>query len=265
MQIHFLGTTGYHPNAQRHTMCVMIPTLGIVFDAGTGFFRVRDHLQTPELNILLSHAHLDHVIGLSFLFDVLYQKNTTAHLYAAADKLTGLAEHLFHPTLFPLRPPYQEHALSSLAPANRAGDSPELTPAAGGELTLACGTQVRWFPLEHPGGAVGFRLRLPDGQAIAYVTDTTASSTASYRAEIQDVDLLIHECYFDDGAEDHARLTGHSCLSPVLELVRDCRPKRTALVHLNPLSEWAPQPDKVQRLAAGLSVCIPADGEILTL
>jgi len=265
MQIHFLGTTGYHPSAQRHTMCVMIPALGIVLDAGSGFFRVREHLRTSELNILLSHAHLDHVIGLSFLFDVLYQNNATAHVYAAADKLAGLAEHLFHPTLFPLRPPYQEHPLHASVPAAATAAQPSSKSAAGGELTLACGTHVRWFPLEHPGGAIGFRLSLPNGQSLAYVTDTTASPLASYRAEIQDVDLLIHECYFDDGAEDHARLTGHSCLSPVLELVRDCRPKRTALVHLNPLLEWAPQPDKVHRLAAGLSVCIPSDGEILTL
>lgn len=279
MQIHFLGTTGYHPNAQRQTMCVMIPALGIVFDAGTGFFRVREHVQTRELNILLSHAHLDHVIGLSFLFDVLYQKTAKAHVYAMPDKLTGLAEHLFHPTLFPLRPPYQEHPLG-LLDAGSATSVPERSMAAaavnvesvapgatvvGGEFTLNCGTHVRWFPVEHPGGAIGFRLRLPSGHSVAYVTDTTASATASYRSEIDGVDLLIHECYFDDGAEDHARLTGHSCLTPVLDLVRDCQPKLTALVHLNPLTEWAPAADKVQRLAAGLRVCIPHDGDVLTL
>jgi ribonuclease BN (tRNA processing enzyme) len=279
MQIHFLGTTGYHPNAQRQTMCVMIPALGIVFDAGTGFFRVREHLQTRDLNILLSHAHLDHVIGLSFLFDVLYQKDATAHVYALPDKLTGLADHLFHPTLFPVRPPYREHALG-LLDGGAASPDPQRSIAAatantesavrsasavGGEFILSCGTHVRWFPVEHPGGAIGFRLRLPSGHSVAYVTDTTASTMASYRSEIEGVDLLIHECYFDDGAEDHARLTGHSCLTPVLDLVRDCRPKRTALVHLNPLTEWAPPLDKVRRLAAGLSVSVPADGDILTL
>jgi len=256
MEVHFLGTTGYHPNSQRHTMCVMLPELGLVLDAGTGFFRVREHLVTRDLNILLSHTHLDHVVGLSFLFDVPLQEDSTAHVYATKEKLVGIESHLFHPTLFPVRPPFTGHGLIP---------DPNEADAGGGRFELGCGTRVRWFPVDHPGGAIGFRLRLPNGRVLAYITDTTASADAAYRSEIQDVDLLIHECYFDDGAEEHARLTGHSCLTPVLDLVRDCRPGRTALVHLNPVSERGPQAEKVARLARGMSVCIPDDGTVLTV
>ena len=48
-----LGTGGYYPNERRHTTCVMLPEIGVVFDAGTSFFRVPDLLQTDEVHILL--------------------------------------------------------------------------------------------------------------------------------------------------------------------------------------------------------------------
>lgn len=259
MKVHFLGTTGYHPNDQRHTMCVMIPELGIVFDAGTGFFRARDLIATQELNILLSHAHLDHVIGLSFLFDVLYGKDTQANLYASSEKLDAIEKHFFHPALFPVRPPFTAQAIEQVSvptPAN---------PQTGGEFTVSGNVSVRWFPVEHPGGALGFRVTLPDGKSVAYVTDTTAEPGAAYLSEIEDVDLLIHECYFDDGAEAHAKLTGHSCLSPVMDVARQSRARQTVLVHLNPLQEWAPREDKIHRLAGDLKITVPADQWVLDI
>ena len=53
---------------------MMIPELGLIFDAGTGMFRVRDLIQTKTLDIFMSHVHLDHSVGLTFLYDVLHQK-----------------------------------------------------------------------------------------------------------------------------------------------------------------------------------------------
>ncbi len=258
MEIHFLGTTGYHPNEQRDTMCIMIPELGIVFDAGTGFFRTRDLLVTDQLHVFLSHAHLDHVVGLTFLFDTLHQKQATVHVHGLADKLEAIEQHLFHPTLFPVRPPFQTHTLSGTAELGTIHPIEGLT-------NLVPGTRIEWFPLVHPGGAVGFRLTLPSGRRLAYVTDTTAALDAPYLEAIRGVELLIHECYFDDGAEAQAQLTGHSCLSPVLDLARQAEVHSLALVHLNPLTLWAPSPDRVSELAHGLDVIIPSDGTILSL
>lgn len=65
MKLVLLGTTGYHPNRRRHTACMFLPEVGVVLDAGTGMFRVRDHLATSHLDIFLTHAHLDHVVGLT--------------------------------------------------------------------------------------------------------------------------------------------------------------------------------------------------------
>ena len=73
LRLHCLGTAGYHPNATRHTSCYFLPESGIVLDAGSGIFALPPLVETSSLDILLSHAHLDHTLGLTFLLDVLFQ------------------------------------------------------------------------------------------------------------------------------------------------------------------------------------------------
>lgn len=216
MKLLCLGTTGYHPNELRQTACFMLPEIGVVLDAGTGMFRVRDHLVTPELSIFISHAHVDHVMGLTFLIDVLKDRPVQrATVFGEAEKLAAVRQHLFNELLFPVDPP------CDFCPLTDSVALPE-----GGRLT--------WFPLVHPGGAIGFRLDWP-GRSMAYVTDTIADPTAEYVEHIRGVDLLIHESYFSDNLTDLANLTGHSHITPVAEIARAAEVERLVLVHLNPL------------------------------
>lgn len=251
MDVHFLGTTGYHPNDQRHTMSIFIPEFGIAMDAGTGFYRVRELLETENLHIFLSHAHLDHIVGLTFLYDVLYQKEVDVQAIAMEGKLDVIEKHLFQEEIFPVAPPYMGVPL-------------------GEEVTgLPEGVEWKSFPVKHPGGAVGYRFELPGQKSIAYVTDTTATLDADYLQHIQDADLLIHECYFRDGLEDRAELTGHSCLTPVLEVAVKSNAKRLALIHLNPIPEGAPTDQEIQDalkvLGSDLEVIVPADRSVITV
>jgi ribonuclease BN (tRNA processing enzyme) len=195
----------------------MLPEAGVVLDAGTGFYRVRENLATRQLDILLSHAHLDHVAGLTFLLDVLLDKpveRVTVHGDAA--KLAAIERHLFSQELFPVPPSY-------------------VTRPLGPPLVLDCGARVTHFLLVHPGGSVGYRLDWPD-RSLAYVTDTTAAGEHSpYLDQVRGVDLLVHECNFRDGQEEFAQKTGHSCISPVARLAAAAGVKRLLLVHFNPL------------------------------
>src|SRR5947207_3968438 len=102
MKLLLLGTSGYHPSEQRQTACLMLPEAGIVLDAGTGFFRVRQHLATATLDILLSHTHLDHVAGLTFLLSTRFQKKLDRIcVHGTAEKLAACREHLLNENLFP--------------------------------------------------------------------------------------------------------------------------------------------------------------------
>jgi ribonuclease Z len=221
MKLVLLGTTGYHPNDQRQTACFMLPELGIVLDAGTAMYRVRDLLVTPQLDIFLTHAHLDHIVGLTFLFDVIYGKEVKrVTVHGTAEKLAAIREHLFAEPIFPVQPPCEFRPLS-------------------GEMPLAGGGRLRYFPLVHPGGTVGYRLDWP-GHSMAYVTDTVARPDADYIQHIRGVDLLIHECYFPDSLREMAEKTGHSWTTPVAESARAAGVGRLILVHVNPI---APEED----------------------
>ena len=216
MKLLLLGTTGYHPNDRRHTACMMLPELGVVLDAGSAMFRVREHLATDTLDVFLTHAHLDHISGLTYMFDVLNgreMERVTVHGEQA--KLDAVRTHLFSEHLFPVEPPFEMQPIKPISPL-----------PADGKLT--------YFPLEHPGGSIGFRLDWPD-RSLAYVTDTVASKNADYVDLIRGVDLLIHECYFGDDMPEQAQLTGHSCLTPVVEVAAAAEVGRLVLVHINPL------------------------------
>jgi ribonuclease BN (tRNA processing enzyme) len=219
MQILFLGTAGYHPNEKRQTTCLMLPEAGIVLDAGTGLFRIRNHLQTSALDIFLSHAHLDHVFGLTVLLDALYEKNierVTVHGDAA--KLEAIEQHLFARDIFPVDPPFASRPIEQ-------------------GLRLDCGAVVTHFPLAHRGGSLGYRFDWPD-RSLAFVTDTTAAGEESpYLQFLRGVSLLVHECNFRDGEEVWAERTGHSCTSPVARLAAAAGAKQLILMHFNPLDE----------------------------
>jgi len=223
MKLVFLGTGGYHPSDIRQTACLMLPEVGVILDAGTAMYRAKRFLRGDELDIFLTHAHLDHVIGLTYLIDVLADrtmKRVTAH--AEPEKIDAIRAHLFAEDLFPVAPLCEFAALAREAPLS-----------GGGRLTH--------FRVEHPGGAVGFRLDWP-GHSMAYVTDTTAAANAPYLNAIRDVDLLVHECYFPDGASELAKLTGHSTTSEVASLAKNAGVGKLVLVHVDPSKEAKADP-----------------------
>ncbi|MEX1096109.1 MAG: MBL fold metallo-hydrolase [Planctomycetales bacterium] len=213
MRLVFLGTAGFHPNERRHTAGVFLPELGLLFDAGTGSFRIPNRLATDELDVFLSHAHLDHAVGLTYLLAPLGNGAlSSVRIHGTAEALDAVRDALLDPRLFPVRPDFDYRPLPD-----------RLAVAGGGTLTHR--------PLAHPGGSTGYRIDWP-GRSLAYVTDTTAEP--AHAEFLRGVDVLIHECYFPDGREEWAKKTGHSCTTPVAELARAAGAGRLVLTHIDP-------------------------------
>jgi ribonuclease BN (tRNA processing enzyme) len=224
MKLVLLGTGGYFPTTRRHTACIMLPELGVVLDAGSGMCRIGKYLQTSRLDIFLTHAHLDHIAGLTYLINLVPQdvlRRATVH--GEASKLAAVRDHLFAEPIFPVAPPFRFQPLETHC------DLPE-----HGKLMT--------FPLKHPGGSLGFRLDWP-GHSLAYVTDTTADADADYVQKIRGVDLLLHEAYFANDTNDLPAITGHSSLMAVAAVAAAAGVGRLVLVHLDPQNEAASELD----------------------
>ncbi|MCY2968388.1 MAG: MBL fold metallo-hydrolase [Planctomycetota bacterium] len=213
--VQFLGTGGYHPNDRRHTQCVLLPEVGLAFDCGTSAYRLPKYRQRDELTVVLSHAHLDHVVGLTFLLvPLIKQQFTRIRVLAAEEHLEAVERHLFAEPLFPVMPAFEFSRLPKF-----------LNVDGGGVLTHT--------RLSHPGGSVGYRIDWPD-RSLAYITDTTAGDGLDYCEFIRGVDLLVHECNFPDRMAQYAKPTGHSHTTPVVELAKRAGVGRLCLTHIDP-------------------------------
>lgn len=218
MRLHCLGTVGYHPNDSRHTSCYYLPEPGILLDGGTGAYRLANLIETDSLDVLLSHAHLDHTFGLTFLLDVLFQRPVKKlRIWAESEKIEAVSKHLFHELIFP-------------APLNAEWI------AIDDQKEFEIGeTKITWRPQDHPGGSVAYRLDFSNGQRLVYATDTTGDLSDEHAEWSKDADLLMHECYFRDSAEEWALKTGHSWTSRVAEVASRSKPAKLLLTHINPL------------------------------
>lgn len=211
-----------------------------MLDAGSGVFRLDKLVQHEEISVLLSHAHLDHVFGLTFFLDlVAITPLRRIHVYAEREKIAAITQHLFSELLFPVLPPITWHALEDLGQTFSIGT-----------------TRCSWFPLTHPGGSVGYRIEFP-GTSLAYVTDTVCQSDSAYWKAIQGVDWLLHECNFSDDWIELAIKTGHSWTSSVLKNTANAGIDRLILTHINPVADEA-DPLKLTAALAQLPNLTPA-------
>lgn len=211
----FLGTGGYHPNDRRETTGLLFPELGLLFDCGTCAYRLQEYVETDELTIILTHAHWDHIIGLTYLLVPMFKQEwKKVRLIAHQPTLEAVKSLLFAEPTFPVWPGFE---MQTLHPNE--------------ELEFGTYT-VKTMPLvSHPGESTGLRLNTPDG-SLAFITDTWCDG--SYSEFIQGADLLIHECHFDDDNAELAKQTGHSHTTPVAKLAKECGIERLILTHIDP-------------------------------
>jgi len=242
MRVTFHGVRGSVPTPGPTTVryggnsvCVEV-RLGdgglIVLDGGTGIRElgkrlVRDDHRAP-IHLLITHGHWDHIIGLPF-FGPLYRREAEIVLHpmnaVARQRLRNPV--LFDEVHFPVK-------FTDL-PARIERDDSE-----GPELRIGS-ARITHIELNHPGGAVGFRIDDDDGSSLCYLTDnelhppgpvvTTPAQLARFAAG---TGLLIHDAQYLAG-DMPARLGwGHSVVDQVLELGRDAEARVVALHHHDP-------------------------------
>ena len=179
----------------------------LVFDGGSGIRELGRSLENAgpvEADVFLTHFHLDHILGLPF-FKPAYGPDNRVHLHAAqldsSLSLKTILARMMSPPLFPV--PIDMYR----------ADVDFRDFVAGDRLVPHPGLVVETRPLDHPGGACGYRVTW-QGRSFAYVTDTEHPRDGSLDPNVQSLmagaDVAIYDATFTDDEYEVYRGWGHS-------------------------------------------------------
>jgi cAMP phosphodiesterase len=209
MRLEVLGADG--SKLQGSSLCSVLLGDSVLLDAGSASNLPRDR-QIPVEMVLLTHAHLDHIMELGFILDATVAlRNAPLVVAGSAACLDMVREHYLNNLVWP--------DFSGI----RTSTGPALIyrPLPDREWLTLPGDLEAWMePVCHGAGARGFLFRTGTGSAV-YTGDTGPTETIWERAsELKDLRMVIAEVSFPDSLEDMALRSNH--LSPGL-LERELR------------------------------------------
>ncbi|MEX2395363.1 MAG: MBL fold metallo-hydrolase [Actinomycetota bacterium] len=213
----------------------------IILDAGTGIRALGRSLSTGEdvkqINLFLSHLHLDHVEGLGF-FSALWDPDIELHVWGPPSPLRSLHDRLatlMSPPLFPVhladvpcRPIYHD------------------TPAEG---TVTIGSaKVTVQDVTHRGSTVGYRIE-EHGRTFAYIPDHEPAlglnldqldleredpGWISGYGIAHDADVLFHDSQYTEEEYPSHHAWGHSSVAHTVTFGLITKVKELVLFHHDP-------------------------------
>ena len=281
-----------------NTLCIEVNFAGcgrtLIIDAGSGIRRLGDDLlsrpgrpHSLSVDILLSHTHLDHILGLPF-FQPLYRRDTRVSLYGPAispeDRLEQVIGGQMSYRYFPVRQ-------VELAAEIKYIDLRE------GAIDLGDGISLAAAYLNHPLLCMGYRIEF--GRRVlctafdtepfhnVFITDPAdprydemmaqegeqAAQTAALRMNrfLREADLLIHDGQFTEQEYRAGRIGwGHSSIEHAVSLAESSGCRRLVLVHHDPTRTDSELDGLAERYGglrtdSGLEVCFAHEGLSITL
>lgn len=200
-----------------------------VVDAGSGIVPLGQAIASagpPEIDVVLSHLHLDHVGGLPF-FKPALMPDRTIRIHCGnlrGETAEEALARLFSPPLFPI-------SLSQLP-----GRIEYHGFKSGDELAFPDGASVTTLPLNHPGGATGYRFE-HGGRAVCYVSDIEHSDPwppPDLKAFVTGADLVIYDGMFSETEYIRCQGWGHSTWQKGIDLCEAAGVEGLAIFHLHP-------------------------------
>ncbi len=215
-----LGGGGWFPAFGRHTACALLlgGEAALMIDAGTGVGRLIERPELLEgveqLDIILTHFHLDHIAGLAYLPAVETCSQTTVwgpgeSLYGV--KTEALLDRVSHEPFHPVPLGGLRIAIRDL----RLGEQ----EVAG--LRVATRRQDR-----HSAPTLGLRFE----DRLAWITDTAFDpDSASFAAGVE---LLAHESWFTADIPRNPEI--HSSAVQAAEVAEQADAEQLLLIHMPP-------------------------------
>lgn len=247
-----LGTAGWFPTHGKQTACYLVEMAGcrLLLDAGTGLARLGEGRTgaasdgepsgttgpLPEgsrLHVFLTHYHLDHVVGLTYLPAL--APGATVHLHGPSPRITGIGLHEALERLFGM--PLFSTPVDRLPLTLTLHELDEGVHRIDG---IPWPVVVERQP--HPGGSVRYRF----GDALAYVSDAAADMPreAAFAAGVR---VLLREAWGEREAHPPETWESHADVDAAASIARQAGVGALYLIHLHPLLDRDGSSRLVQR------------------
>ncbi len=248
MKLTFGGVRGTNPVAQPdfmkyggETTSFLVEGQGgeqVLIDAGTGVRELGRLLQASKaprrVLMLMTHYHLDHVVGLPSL-GLIYSPDWALEIAAPAHEDVVVAETMSRVMDKPFWPLQVEDLKSRLR-----FTALEQAPAAP---MVYGGLELRWCSLHHPGGCTAYRLDEPaSGQALVIATDVEwGLATEGERQDLlrlcrlpTPARLLVMDAQYTPDEVAQFKGWGHSTWEQAAFVAREGGAARLLLTHHDP-------------------------------
>lgn len=211
MKLHFLGTNGWYDTKQGNTLSVLLDTdrAYVVFDAGGGFYKLDEYInENKPVILLLSHFHLDHIIGLHTLNKFDFPQGIRVFGPKGIKKVFDII----------INTPYSK-------PVNQLNTKIIIKEFSN---SLSLPVDIKYRKLLHTTVCYGYRV-FCEGKKVVFCTDTGPCSNLNLLA--QNADILIAESSLAPGQIDN----NWPHLNPEQAglIARDAKVKKLVLVHFD--------------------------------
>lgn len=222
MNIEILGCSGGIGQGLKTTTFLVDENL--VLDAGTGIELLTMDQMLGIRDILITHAHLDHIIGLPLMLATIFDRHQEPiNVYALPEVIQALKQHIFNWTIWPDYTQLPKH-------------SPiiQLHEVNVGDTWVVQGKTIEVLPAEHPSPTAGYLIS-DQRSAFAFTGDNGCNDTLWPILNGAKPDLLIIDVSFTDDMDDLARISGHLTPNQLSEqLLSYEHPSKIMITHLKP-------------------------------
>jgi ribonuclease BN (tRNA processing enzyme) len=172
----------------------------VAFDAGSLGFAVNDVQRRQVRDVVLTHAHLDHIAGLPLFIDDLFSElDEPVRVHASAAVIEVLERDVFNWSVYP--------RFSELS--NVHGPVMEYRTLKTGDAARVAHLEITPLEVNHRVPSTGFVIS-DDSTTIALTGDT--AELAEFWEQVNaigDLKALLVECAFPDELEELARSSFH--------------------------------------------------------
>lgn len=250
----FLGTGAALPYANRtNTTIAVLPdsaTPGLLIDCGGDVYGalLRARVAPDAIgDVLITHAHIDHIGSLPSLIESYRLGGRTSPLRIwALPEVLEIAQRLIAVYGYELTLHDWTYDIS-------------FSPIEHGQELFLGGIPAQIFAMDHSLPSVGLRLELPGG-AIAYTCDTQPNPNVAELA--RGARMLITECTFLHADEHHARSSKHTTAVEAGQAAATSSVATLALVHLG-IGDAIDEARAEASQSYSGEILIPDDGYVL--